>query len=261
MKTSERPRPRVVLVHGFTQTGASWHRVRELLEGDHEVLAPDLAGHGTAPEPAGEPEGGAALLAAGRAIAHSCGQGTYVGYSLGGRCCLHLALGERASSGKKARVERLVIVGTHPGIEDRSERERRRAADAALADRIEAGRDEGLASFVDEWLAGPLFSRLDPVAADRPSRMANSAKGLAASLRSMGTGAQEPLWDRLGELAIPVLVVAGAEDEKFCELGKRTVAAVGENASLHIVEASGHAVPFERPEEFAALVREFAAKC
>ena len=35
----------IVLVHGFTQTGASWRTVAEGLDG-HEVVAPDLPGHG-----------------------------------------------------------------------------------------------------------------------------------------------------------------------------------------------------------------------
>ena len=86
--------------------------------------------------------------------------------------------------------------------------------------------------FVESWLAGPLFAHLSEEQADRPSRLTNSAAGLAASLRTVGTGTQAPLWERLGELDMPVLVMAGALDAKFAALAERTAAAIGPDARL-----------------------------
>ena len=43
--------PRIVLVHGFTQTGASWSLIARELATDSEVVAPDLPGHGRSPAP------------------------------------------------------------------------------------------------------------------------------------------------------------------------------------------------------------------
>ena len=50
------------------------------------------------------------------------------------------------------------------------------------------------------------------------------AGGLAASRRLAGTGAQEPLWYRLAELEMPVLLVAGERDEKFAAARTMTIA-------------------------------------
>lgn len=237
--------PRVVLVHGFTQSGASWRPVAAALSEGCEVVAPDLPGHGTSPPAAGD------LFTAARQLADACGRATYVGYSMGGRVCLHLALAA------PHLVERLVLVSATAGIEDVEEREARRAADAELADRIEKGGNEALAAFVEEWLAGPLFSDLDEQTADRGARLVNTATGLAGSLRLHGTGSQQPLWERLGSLEMPVVVVAGERDTKFVDLGARLVSAIGANARFVPVPGAGHAACFEQPEGFARLLEAF----
>ena len=56
---------------------------------------------------------------------------------------------------------------------------------------------------------------------------------------------------------MPVLVVAGARDEKFCRIGERMAALIGSNAEFVVAEGAGHAVPFERPQPFADLVSDF----
>ena len=185
------------------------------------------------------------------ALGQAAGKAGYVGYSLGGRCCLHLALQA------PHLVERLVIVGAHPGISDEAGRRLRRVEDERRAAELERGGDAIVAEFVDAWLAGPLFAHLTEEQADRRSRLGNSAAGLAASLRTVGTGTQTPLWDRLGELEMPVLVVDGALDDKFRPIAEQTVDAIGRNARLAVVAGAGHAVCFECPSAFVELVREF----
>lgn len=239
--------PTVVLVHGFTQTSTSWAKVARELERDFEVVMPDLPGHGRSPLP----ERGSGLAQTARALGEAGGQAGYVGYSLGGRCCLHLALQA------PRLVERLVIVGAHPGISDEPSRRLRRAEDDRRAAELERGGDATVAEFVETWLEGPLFAHLDEEQADRQSRLANSAAGLAASLRTVGTGTQTPVWERLGELEMPVLVVTGALDDKFRPLAERTADAIGHNARLAVVAGAGHAVCFERPGAFVELVRDF----
>lgn len=235
----------LVLLHGFTQTGASWRPVAEELSQGHEVILPDLPGHGDSGPPTGD------LNEAAGQIGDACGQASYVGYSLGGRLALHLALS------RPELVERLVLVSTTAGIEDADARQERQAEDEALAARIEEGGDEALPGFIDEWLAGPLFSSLGEEAADKPARLANTAAGLAASLRRHGTGSQLPLWERLGELEMPVLVVAGGADSRFVDNGQRLTAAIGPNALFLLVPEVGHAVPFEQPGPFSKLVADF----
>jgi pimeloyl-ACP methyl ester carboxylesterase len=104
-----------------------------------------------------------------------------------------------------------------------------------------------------------MFAQLDPDAAAVEERSRNTPAGLASSLRLAGTGTQEPLWDRLPGLGMPVLVVTGAADEKFTGLGHRMARAIGTNASAVAVPEAGHAPHLERPSEVARLVRRFAA--
>ena len=72
----------------------------------------------------------------------------------------------------------------------------------------------------------------------------------------MGTGAQPWFGDRLAEIDVPVLVVAGARDEKFTELAT-TMHARLPNARLAIVPDAGHAVHLERPAHFGDALEAF----
>src|SRR5690606_30457724 len=84
--------------------------------------------------------------------------------------------------------------------------------------------------------------------------------GLQSSLTRAGTGSQLPLWDRLPELAMPVLVVAGQRDAKFAALAERMAAAIGDNASLALVPDAGHAAHLEQPAAFLGILRPWLAE-
>jgi 2-succinyl-6-hydroxy-2,4-cyclohexadiene-1-carboxylate synthase len=233
--------PRVVLVHGFTQTGSSWLPIAESLAADGwRLVLPDAPGHGGSTAVVADLPTGADLLG------DAGGRAAYVGYSMGGRLCLHLAL-ERPQL-----VDRLVLLGTTAGIEDDEERQARRVADEALA--VELDR-HGVARFLDRWLAGPLFATLPAEAAGRDDRLQNDPSGLASSLRLAGTGSQEDLWPRLHELAMPVALVAGGRDERFAAIGRRMATAIGANASFAVVPDAGHAAHLERPVAFSEWLR------
>jgi 2-succinyl-6-hydroxy-2,4-cyclohexadiene-1-carboxylate synthase len=233
---------RVVLVHGFTQTLASWDVVADRLAGRFEVVTVDVPGHGRS----GDLRVG--FQEAAGLVGEVGGVAAYVGYSLGGRLCLRLALD------RPDLVSALVLIGGSPGIADPRERAERRAADEALARTIER---DGVEAFLDAWLAGPLFATLPREAAGREERLANTAEGLASGLRRLGTGAQEPLWDRLGELRPPVLLVAGELDRKFAGIAREMAAAIGPAARVALVPGAGHAAHLERPAETAALLEAF----
>src|SRR5919198_1194480 len=202
-------RPTLVLLHGFTQTRHSWRRTVAALGGRYRALTPDLPGHGSA---AARTASFHACSAYVRALAGA--RVTLAGYSMGGRIALHAALTLRE------RVERLVLIGASPGIEDPAERAERREADLALALRIEA---IGVEAFAEEWGAQPLFAGQEAsvAAAAHADRLRNTAPRLAAALRGLGTGAMEPLWSRLGELALPVTLVVGERDGRFRAIAER----------------------------------------
>jgi 2-succinyl-6-hydroxy-2,4-cyclohexadiene-1-carboxylate synthase len=231
--------PRLVLVHGFTQTRRCWGPFLDALSDGYEIVAVDAPGHGDAPAVAVDLAEGAALLGV------TGGSACYLGYSMGGRYALRLALD------RPDLVRALVVVGASPGIADPGEREARRAADERLATRIER---VGVATFVDEWLRSPLFATLPPDRACREERLRNTPAGLASSLRLAGTGAQEPLWERLGSLGASTLLIAGADDAKFAEIA-RAMAACIPSSTVAIVPDSGHSAHLEQPAATAAIVR------
>jgi 2-succinyl-6-hydroxy-2,4-cyclohexadiene-1-carboxylate synthase len=237
--------PRTVLVHGFTQTRQSWGPVGLALARRFEVVRVDAPGHGGSSELTADVPTGARLIGA------VAGQASYLGYSMGARLCLQLALDA------PTLVRSLVLVSGTAGIADAEERQRRRSADDRLAAELE---QIGLEEFLHRWLAGPLFASLGPTEAQLDARRENTVEGLAASLRLAGTGAQEPLWSRLHGLVMPVLVVAGAKDAVFCDLAKTMVTAIGSNAELALVPDAGHAVHLERPEALLAVVEPFLGR-
>lgn len=231
--------PRIVLAHGFTQTGRSWHRIAADLERDHEVVRPDAPGHGMSAHVDAD------LWESGRLLAEH-GPATFVGYSMGARMCLHTALA------CPERVQRLVLLGGTAGIADDDERAARRRSDDELADSIER---DGVDAFLARWLSLPMFARLPDDPVDREGRATNTAAGLASSLRHAGAGTQEPTWKRLGGLTMPVLVLAGADDHKFVTLGRQVAASIGPNATFVAVPDAGHAAHSEQPDAFLWILR------
>jgi 2-succinyl-6-hydroxy-2,4-cyclohexadiene-1-carboxylate synthase len=244
-RLSDGGRERLVLVHGFTQTGRSWRRLAHELSADREVVAVDLPGHG------GSGTVRADLPHSGLLVGEAGGAATYVGYSLGARVVLHLALA------RPSLVGRMVLLGGTAGIDDPHERAARRTSDERLATDLER---DGLDAFLDRWLANPMFAGLPPEQADRDDRRRNTVEGLAASLRLAGTGTQEPSWDRLGSLAMPVLVMAGEQDAKFATLANRLGGAIGDNATVALVPGAGHAAHLEQPEAFLAVVQPWLSR-
>jgi 2-succinyl-6-hydroxy-2,4-cyclohexadiene-1-carboxylate synthase len=241
---------RIVLVHGFTQSKSSWDVIADQLGKLYEVVAIDLPDHADSSE-----VHASSLEEAADLVGRAGGRASYVGYSLGGRVCLTLALN------RPELIESLVLVGATPGIIADADRAARIAADNALANRLDppdgARSALDLDEFLTEWLAGPLFAHLTSEQADLASRRGSTTAGLARSLRTTGTGTQVPSHDRLGELSMPVLLVAGANDARFSAIAREMAGAIGPGASTAFIEAAGHAAPFEQPRAFAELVANF----
>lgn len=247
--------PSLLLLHGFTGSRASWAPVLPAFQERYSTLTVDLIGHGASSAPADPAryrmEHCVADLVA---LLDACGidRTAVLGYSMGGRVALHLALAA------PERVSALVLEGASPGIADPAERAARVASDTARAERIER---EGLVAFVDYWERIPLFAsqaRLPAATRERvrAGRLASNPVGLANSLRGMGAGAMTPVVDRLGELSMPVLYIAGELDRKYSAIGQEMVAALPQ-AELVIVPDAGHTVHLEQPERFQQAVLRF----
>ncbi len=236
----------IVLLHGFAGTGRLWDPVRVALGDGVDVRTPDLRGHGE--RVAARPVSFAGCVEDILEAAPS--RFVLGGYSLGGRVALHVALAA------PDRVAALVLVATTAGIIGADERVERAAADRALADRIEA---DGLHAFAERWTTQSLFADDPPAAraAQRADIARSTPAGLAAALRGVGTGEMTPLWDRLGELTMPVRVVVGKRDAKFRALGADLVAALSV-ATLMTVPGAGHGLPREAPDAVARSIQAAA---
>jgi 2-succinyl-6-hydroxy-2,4-cyclohexadiene-1-carboxylate synthase len=226
----------LVLLHGFGGTRRAWDDVVTRLDPERYLaLALDLPGHGEDAACAGDITFDTCVAGV---LARAPERFALCGYSLGGRVALHVALAARA------RVSRLALVSSSPGIEDRAERAERRSVDLRLAEALEDGSYD---DFIERWQAQPLFAHDPPTVREqaREDQRRNDRHALAAAMRGLGTGEMTPLWDRLGELTMPVTVIVGERDAKFCAIGRRMVALLpgGELA----VVPGGHRVPLENP--------------
>lgn len=229
----------MVFIPGFMQPAEAWEPVAERLPERYPSV---LLGHRER-----EREGRLEEI---RAAAEAAPGGAVLcGYSLGGRLALNAAVRD------PARYAALVTVGSSAGIEERTARSARAEADAKLAGWMET---QPIEQIVELWERQPLFADQSDalVEEQRPGRLAQDPLSLALLLRTAGQGAMDPIWGQLHTLEMPVLAMAGARDERYCELAGR-IAATVPNGSDRLIEHAGHAAHLQRPEDVAEALVAF----
>jgi pimeloyl-ACP methyl ester carboxylesterase len=175
-----------------------------------------------------------------------------VGYSLGARLALHLALVAPQVVGS------LCLLGGDPGLPLEGI-EARWHQDQRWASLLQS---EGWDPFSKEWEALPLFQGLHRMPAESLSRwrawraQANPEPSLLAeTLLAFSPARQASLWPELRRITAPTWWVAGAEDAKYAALVPRAAAAQGPQAQVQLVPGCTHALPIEAPAAVAAIVR------
>lgn len=163
-----------------------------------------------------------------------------VGYSLGARIALHLALAH------PSRVERLVLIGCAPYVPDPQARIEDDERWAQLLER-------DLDAFYQAWEARPIFASRQGLKRARPPHV---AADLARALRAFSPGRQDDLRPRLRDLQMPTLWLAGEHDAKFVQLAHECAPACRRGQAL-TVPGCGHDVPLERPEVLERLLADF----
>jgi 2-succinyl-6-hydroxy-2,4-cyclohexadiene-1-carboxylate synthase len=245
--------PEVLFLHGFMGSSADWQDVAAAIGDRAFCIALDLPGHGAslglAPQ-AYTMEGTARTVV--RTLDDlEARRPVIVGYSMGGRLALYLALRY------PERCAGLFLESASPGLESAGERAARRTADEEKANRLESGDFE---NFLSGWYRQPLFA---PLAREErllrrtlEVRRRNDPTELARSLRGMGTGSQPPLWRELEVLAVPALAVAGELDGKYAGISSR-MASISPKVEPVAVPGVGHIVHDEAPAQYAALLGRF----
>jgi 2-succinyl-6-hydroxy-2,4-cyclohexadiene-1-carboxylate synthase len=181
-------------------------------------------------------------------VAEQGAKADYIGYSMGARLALHIALLHPDS------VRRLVLISGSPGLRTNAEQIERQRSDEQLAREI---RQVGVSQFVSKWLSNPMFANLVSTEGDIKDRLRNSVDGLVSSLTMSGTGSQQSLWDRLSELSMPVLLIVGENDQKFRQINSEMKNLISSQTELVIIQNAGHAVHLEQPKQCVSVIANF----
>ncbi|MBD3110556.1 2-succinyl-6-hydroxy-2,4-cyclohexadiene-1-carboxylate synthase [Bacillus sp. AGMB 02131] len=245
----------LLLLHGFTGDQSTWSQLIQTLQENYLCIVPDLIGHGKSESPQDFSRYELKQVAAdlkkmlGNLNIASC---NVLGYSMGGRLALQFSVLYPEST------KTLLLESASPGLLLPEERMLRKKQDNQLADRIE---QEGIKAFVEYWQSIPLFKTQEKLSTEKKAaiyeqRVSNSELGLANSLRGMGTGMQQSLWEELTILQFPVLLLTGEYDEKFCKIAEKMSKMIP-NCEWQTICEVGHAIHVEDSEMFGRIVSGF----
>ena len=254
----------VILLHGFSQSALTWRgvgpRLARALPGT-TVWAPEFVGHGRGSHThEAAPYALAALVRTLEAFVGEValegrgGRVALLGYSMGGRVAAVLAC-ERPDL-----LAWLALESAGLGPADARTRAEAGERDARVAARLRA---EPLSEFMDFWEALPVFAsqRGLPEARRhelRRARMANDPECLALTVEGSGQHAMPRVCERLAQVGLPMLYLAGALDAKYAAQA-RSFGAAAPRARARVVAGAGHDVHFEDEDAFCAEVIAFAS--
>jgi 2-succinyl-6-hydroxy-2,4-cyclohexadiene-1-carboxylate synthase len=247
----DRELPVVLFLHGFLGSSADFAATIDHLSKHFCCLAVDLPGHGkTVVDREDElytmPQAANAIVTWLDALQIS--RCFLVGYSMGGRLALYLALHF------PQRFPKVVLASASPGLKTSAEREARLRHDDELAERLEAD----FPAFLSYWYSQPLFHALRHHPAFwqvQEQRSRNRPEALAKALRAFSTGRQPSLWSLLPQ-SQPLLLLVGENDRKFCTINQ-VMAARCPTIQLEIIAGCGHVIHVEKIEAFTTAVNAF----
>jgi pimeloyl-ACP methyl ester carboxylesterase len=249
----------VVFVHEFAGDHRSWEAQMRFFSRRHRCIAYNARGYPPSDVPAAVASYSQARAAADiAAVLDAAGveQAHVVGLSMGAFATLHFGLDH------PGRALSLTIAGIGYGAEKAREAEFRTQAEAA-AKGFETQGSRAFAGIYGESAARVQLQAKDPrgwremvewLGEHDPRGAANTMRGVQAQRPSL-----YDLEDRLRQLALPTLIVAGDEDDPTLQPGiflKRTIAASG----LLVLPKTGHLINLEEPAAFNAAVAEFFAQ-
>lgn len=161
-----------------------------------------------------------------------------MGYSLGGRLALH-ALIDQPSLWSAA-----VIISAHPGLSSEEEKAARFERDKGWAKRFESDPWDPL---MNDWNAQDLFGSSSPCFLRQEKDYSRAA--LVQALLNWSLGKQDHLLPQLAKLTLPLLYIAGEQDNRYAKQAAQC-AAVNSDAQLWIAPEAGHRVPWQQPDSF-----------
>ncbi|QNH62487.1 alpha/beta fold hydrolase [Hymenobacter sediminicola] len=235
-----------VCLHYWAGAGHEFQAIADLLTPEYRLVSPNLGGFGGAPGPLG---GYSVDAYADEVAAFIQTQGLHryvlVGHSMGGK--IALALAARQPKGLRG----LVLLSPSPPSPEPMTDEDRKASQQAWGQRIRAEKTQQ--KITARSLPEPVQQR---IVED------NLSSSKAAWDAWLLHGSRENLAARMCEVRVPCAIVAGDQDAVMSPSvhGLETLPLLPEGTPLEIVPGAGHLLPYEAPEEVAALLRAFAEK-
>lgn len=248
--------PLILFLHGFMGDSQEFNEVISVLSNQFCCLVVDLPGHGQTRVLGGEDcyimTNTAQLLInwLKQLTVKKC---ILVGYSMGGRLALYLALYF------PQYFSNVVLESAAPGLKTEGDRLERMKRDFELGQKLE---NTDFSLFVSNWYNQPLFASLKNYSdfeLMKARRLQNNPLELAKSLRNLSTGCQPSLWDKLQQNKIPLLLLVGEYDEKFKAINSE-MAQRCQSAQLEIIPDSGHNIHLENPKAWVDRVGLFLRK-
>jgi 3-oxoadipate enol-lactonase len=239
--------PPVVLIHGYPLDGAMWSGVSRALMSRFRVVKPDLPGRGDTVAPsAGSMEDYADFLEAIlQALETPAG---LAGFSMGGYAALALA------RRRPEKLAALALVDTRAQPDDEAGRAKR---DEAIATARSGGVQPIADAMIGKLLSPASLGNRDLVERVRRIMLRQTPETVAGDLAAMRDRADAR--PALSGIAVPTLVVVGAEDALTPPADAEAMAAAIPGARLATIPGAGHLAPMERPGAVAAALGDFFA--
>ena len=255
----------MVFAHATGFCGSVWRPVREALRTPVDAWTLDVRGHGRSGTPEGEfrwEDTASDVLAVLDAVRGAAGDRfggpvIGVGHSMGGAAVL---LAEIARPGTFAAIwayEPIVIpadiVAATAGMPNPLAVGARRRR-AAFASRAEARANYASKPPMNTFVPAALDAYIEGAMLDEPDGSARLACRPEVEAGIYQSGSQHSAWDRLGEVACPVVVAAGREEPFSPAAFAARIAERLPHGRLERHDEMAHFGPMERPASVAASI-------
>ena len=240
-------------LHFLGGSSRTWHWLHERIPTSLKLIAFDLPGFGRANDQDGSSVEQMANGIAEQIRLHQPRRWILVGHSMGAKITAVIARwaedGERGLSGLVGVVQ---VAGSPPSPEPMKDAKRQTMLDWFQSS-LGASRQQA-ETYIDENSGEPLPRHLKQQAVDDVLRANKEAWRLWLRL-----GSREDWSARVGQIAVPTLILAGGQDEGLgADAQSKWMAPHFRDHRLQVFSGAGHLLPLERPTELARSIEEFA---
>ncbi|MFK7942778.1 MAG: alpha/beta fold hydrolase BchO [Paracoccaceae bacterium] len=264
MGQNEGKAPVMLLLHGAGAATHSWRDLMPMLARTHDVIAPDLPGHGFSRAPAGTTSTlpGMANEITALLAAMDAHPNIIVGHSAGTAIALEMVLSEPTRPDKTTPH---TIIGLNAALAPF-----RGLAGVLFPPMAKMLALNPLAPWAFSHMAGwsgqarrlieGTGSRITPEGLGFYARMLATPRHVSGALAMMAHWDLEPMLDRLSKLAVPLELIVGSGDKAVPPDEAARLAARYSQITLHKNEGLGHLMHEEEPERFASMITALAAE-